>query len=64
MIDGDSATVAELVAILSSLAKITVFQNFAMTGSLNQFGDVQPVGGINEKIEGFFTISLLEILLD
>src|SRR5690606_5051029 len=54
MIDGDSATVAELVAIISALANIPVKQNFAMTGSLNQFGDVQPVGGINEKIEGFY----------
>jgi lon-related putative ATP-dependent protease len=54
LIDGDSATVAELVAILSALAEVPVRQNVAMTGSLNQFGDVQPVGGINEKIEGYF----------
>lgn len=54
MIDGDSATVAELVAILSAMAEIPVRQNLAMTGSLNQFGDVQPVGGINEKIEGYY----------
>lgn len=54
LIDGDSATVAELVAILSALAGIPVHQGFAMTGSLNQFGDVQPVGGINEKIEGYY----------
>jgi predicted ATP-dependent protease len=54
IIDGDSATVAELVAIISAMAEIPVFQNCAMTGSLNQFGDVQPVGGVNEKIEGFY----------
>jgi lon-related putative ATP-dependent protease len=54
MIDGDSATVAELVAIISAMAEIPVSQHFAMTGSLNQFGEVQPVGGINEKIEGFY----------
>lgn len=54
LIDGDSATVAELISILSAMAEIEVDQSFAMTGSLNQFGEVQPVGGINEKIEGFF----------
>lgn len=54
MIDGDSATVAELIVVLSSLGGIPVNQNFAVTGSLNQLGDVQPVGGINEKIEGFY----------
>lgn len=59
IIDGDSATVAELVAILSSFAEIPVRQNFAMTGSTNQFGDIQPVGGINEKIEGFFKVCRL-----
>ena len=59
MIDGDSATVAELVAILSAIGEIPVKQNVAMTGSLNQFGDVQPVGGINEKIEGFYKTAKL-----
>ena len=60
MIDGDSATVAELVAILSSMSGIPVRQNCAITGSLNQFGEVQPVGGVNEKVEGFWkTCSLL-----
>jgi predicted ATP-dependent protease len=52
LIDGDSATCAELVAILSAIGEIPVRQNLAMTGSLNQFGEVQPVGGINEKVEG------------
>lgn len=54
VVDGDSATIAELVAIISAASGISVRQNVAITGSLNQFGDVQPVGGINEKAEGFF----------
>ncbi len=52
-VDGDSATCAELVALLSAIAEIPVKQGLAMTGSLNQRGEVQPIGGINEKIEGF-----------
>ncbi len=54
IIDGDSATITEAVAILSAMAKIPIKQNLAMTGSLSQFGEVQPIGGVNEKIEGFF----------
>ena len=53
-LDGDSASVAEIIAILSSLSKIPIKQNIAVTGSLNQFGEVQAIGGVNEKIEGFF----------
>ncbi len=53
-IDGDSATLAEFVAILSALSGVPVRQNIAMTGSLNQFGEVQPIGGVNEKVEGFW----------
>ncbi len=53
-IDGDSATASELIAVISALSEIPVKQNIAITGSLNQLGDVQPVGGINEKIEGFY----------
>jgi lon-related putative ATP-dependent protease len=53
MIDGDSATCAELLVIISALSGIPIRQDFAVTGSLNQFGEVQPVGGVNEKIEGF-----------
>ncbi len=53
VIDGDSATLAELVAVLSAMGDIPVDQSFAMTGSLNQFGEVQTIGGVNEKIEGF-----------
>jgi lon-related putative ATP-dependent protease len=54
MIDGDSATASELIAVISALSEIPVRQNIAVTGSLNQLGDIQPVGGINEKIEGFY----------
>jgi lon-related putative ATP-dependent protease len=53
-IEGDSAAVAELAAILSSLAEVPVRQWLAVTGSVNQLGEVQPIGGVNEKIEGFF----------
>jgi lon-related putative ATP-dependent protease len=53
-IDGDSASSAELYALLSSLADIPLSQSLAVTGSVNQHGEIQAVGGINEKIEGFF----------
>lgn len=56
MIDGDSASIAELYAILSSLSGIYLKQSIAVTGSMNQMGEVQPVGGINEKIEGFYKL--------
>jgi len=55
-IDGDSASSAELYALLSAIAKIPIRQNFAVTGSVNQHGKIQPIGGVNEKIEGFFDI--------
>jgi predicted ATP-dependent protease len=53
-VEGDSAAVAELCAILSSLAEAPMRQALAVTGSANQLGEVQPIGGVNEKIEGFF----------
>jgi lon-related putative ATP-dependent protease len=53
-VEGDSASVAELCALLSALAGIPISQSFAVTGSINQMGEVQPIGGVNEKIEGFF----------
>jgi lon-related putative ATP-dependent protease len=56
MIDGDSASVAEALAIISALCKIPIKQNISITGSINQFGQVQPIGGVNEKIEGFFEV--------
>ncbi len=55
-VDGDSATCAELCVLLSAIAEIPLAQNLAVTGSMNQFGDVQAIGGVNEKIEGFFDI--------
>jgi predicted ATP-dependent protease len=55
-IEGDSASSAELYALLSSLAGIPLSQAIAVTGSVNQQGEIQPVGGINEKIEGFFDV--------
>lgn len=55
-VEGDSASLAELCVILSSLAEVPLKQNLAITGSINQLGQVQPIGGVNEKIEGFFDI--------
>jgi Lon-like ATP-dependent protease len=55
-VDGDSASVAEILALMSSLAKLPLKQSLAVTGSMNQFGEVQPVGGIVPKIEGFFRV--------
>ncbi len=55
-VDGDSASLAELCALLSALADAPIKQSFAMTGSVNQRGQVQPIGGVNEKIEGFFEV--------
>jgi predicted ATP-dependent protease len=55
-VEGDSASLAELCALLSALAFVPVRQHLALTGSINQFGLVQAVGGVNEKIEGFFDL--------
>lgn len=55
-VDGDSASSAELYALLSALADVPIKQGIAVTGSVNQLGEVQPIGGVNEKIEGFFDI--------
>lgn len=56
MIEGDSASLAELCALLSNLADVPIRQSLAMTGSVNQLGQVQAIGAVNEKIEGFFDI--------
>jgi lon-related putative ATP-dependent protease len=56
MVEGDSASSAELFALLSALADAPIRQSFAVTGSVNQQGQIQPIGGVNEKIEGFFDI--------
>lgn len=56
LIEGDSASLAELVALLTSIGSIAVHQGMAVTGSVDQFGQVQAVGGVNEKIEAFFDL--------
>jgi predicted ATP-dependent protease len=58
MIEGDSASSTELYAILSSITELPIKQNIAVMGSVNQFGEIQPIGGVNEKIEGFFDICM------
>ena len=55
-VEGDSASSAELYALLSATAEVPIRQSLAVTGSVNQHGQVQPIGGVNEKIEGFFDI--------
>jgi lon-related putative ATP-dependent protease len=56
MIEGDSASAAELIAIISSLSGVPIRQSFAITGSVNQKGQIQPIGGVNEKVEGFYHV--------
>jgi len=56
MVDGDSASSTELYAILSALSGVPIKQNIAVTGSVNQKGEVQAIGGVNEKVEGFFEV--------
>jgi predicted ATP-dependent protease len=55
-IDGDSASSTELYALLSSLSRVPIRQGIAVTGSVNQNGQIQPIGGVNQKIEGFFDV--------
>lgn len=55
-IEGDSASAAELLALLSSLSDVPLKQSLAITGSVNQKGEIQPIGGVNEKVEGYFDI--------
>jgi len=55
-VDGDSASSTEIYAILSSLADIPIRQDIAVTGSVNQKGEIQPIGGVNQKIEGFYDV--------
>jgi predicted ATP-dependent protease len=55
-VDGDSASSTELYALLSALSELPIKQGFAVTGSVNQWGEVQAIGGVNEKIEGFFDV--------
>lgn len=56
IIEGDSASVAEIICILSALSRRGIRQNIAVTGSINQFGEIQAIGGVNEKIEGFHRV--------
>ena len=58
-VDGDSASSTELYGLFSSLSGIPINQSIAVTGSVNQKGQIQPIGGVNEKIEGFFQICKL-----
>jgi ATP-dependent Lon protease len=55
-VDGDSASSTEMYAILSSLSNIPIRQDIAVTGSMNQHGEIQPIGGVNLKVEGFFDV--------
>ena len=55
-VEGDSASSTEIYALLSSLSDCPIRQDMAVTGSVNQWGEIQPIGGVNEKIEGFFQI--------
>ena len=55
-VDGDSASSTELYALLSALSEVPLSQGYAVTGSVNQWGEIQPIGGANEKIEGFFDV--------
>lgn len=55
-VDGDSASSTEAYALLSSLSEVPINQAIAVTGSVNQKGEIQPIGGVNEKIEGFYQI--------
>lgn len=59
-VDGDSATVAELSALISAISQLPIDQSWAITGSMNQLGQVQPIGGVNAKIEGFFDACRLQ----
>jgi lon-related putative ATP-dependent protease len=59
-VDGDSASSTEIYAILSALAELPIRQDLAVTGSVNQQGDVQPIGGVNQKIEGFYDVCRLK----
>jgi predicted ATP-dependent protease len=59
-VEGDSASATELYALLSALSELPIDQGIAVTGSVNQLGEIQPVGGINEKIEGMYKICKLQ----
>ena len=56
LIDGDSASLAEVCALISAICNVPIKQSLAVTGSINQHGQVQAIGGVNEKVEGFFRL--------
>ena len=58
--EGDSASSTEVYAILSSLADLPIAQSIAVTGSVNQKGEIQPIGGVNQKVEGFFDLCRIQ----
>ncbi|MCL6417590.1 AAA family ATPase [Aestuariirhabdus sp. Z084] len=64
LIDGDSASLAELCCLLSAITELPIDQSLAITGSVNQYGEVQAIGGVNEKIEGFFDLCQVRGLND
>ncbi|EXJ48370.1 lon protease (S16) C-terminal proteolytic domain protein [Vibrio parahaemolyticus VPTS-2010] len=59
-VDGDSASMAEFCAVVSAFSKQPNRQDIAITGSMNQFGEAQPIGGVNEKIEGFYDVCVIK----
>ncbi len=59
-VDGDSASLAEICTLISALTHTPIRQSFALTGSINQYGEVQAIGGVNEKIEGFFDVCVAQ----
>ncbi len=59
-VDGDSASSTEYYCLLSAISELPIKQSIAVTGSINQFGEIQPIGGVNEKIEGFFEVCMRE----
>src|SRR6516165_4496675 len=62
-VEGDSASSAELYALLSALAEVPLNQSIAVTGSVNQHGEIQAIGAVNEKIEGFFDVCKMKGLI-
>ncbi|MBO6009036.1 MAG: hypothetical protein J6P70_01730, partial [Ruminobacter sp.] len=58
--DGDSASSTEYYCMISAIADLPIKQSIAVTGSINQFGEIQPIGGVNEKIEGFYRVCKIQ----
>ncbi|WP_368359446.1 S16 family serine protease [Marinitoga lauensis] len=60
MLEGDSASLAEILILISSISNVPIKQNIAVTGSIDQNGNIQPVGGIIEKVEGFYNVCKIQ----